>query len=78
VRSDDVDLTFTREEDDFREEARTWLTENFPKEPRPRNGPAVREYDLAWQRRQFDGGWAGVSWPTEYGGRGLPLLQQMI
>jgi alkylation response protein AidB-like acyl-CoA dehydrogenase len=73
-----VDLTFTREEDDFRDEARTWLRENFPTEPRPRSGNAVRDYDLSWQRRQYDGGWAGVSWPTEYGGRGLPLLQQMI
>ncbi|MCU1587336.1 MAG: putative acyl-CoA dehydrogenase [Frankiales bacterium] len=73
-----MDLTFTREEDDFRDEARTWLRENFPTEPRPRSGSAVRDYDLAWQRRQYDGGWAGVSWPTEYGGRGLPLLQQMI
>jgi alkylation response protein AidB-like acyl-CoA dehydrogenase len=73
-----VDLTFTREEQDFREEARTWLEENFPREPRPHGGTAVRDYDLAWQRRQYDGGWAGVSWPTEYGGRGLPLLQQMI
>ncbi|MCU1596064.1 MAG: putative acyl-CoA dehydrogenase, partial [Frankiales bacterium] len=73
-----MDLTFTREEQDFRDEARTWLTEHFPKEPRPHGGTAVRDYDLAWQRTQYDGGWAGVSWPTEYGGRGLPLLQQMI
>ena len=73
-----MDLSFTSEEQDFREQARTWLAESFPKEPRPHGGPEVRDYDLAWQRTQFDGGWAGVSWPTEYGGRGLPLLQQMI
>ena len=24
-----------------------------------------------WQRTLYDGGWAGVSWPKEYGGRGL-------
>jgi alkylation response protein AidB-like acyl-CoA dehydrogenase len=73
-----VDLRFTPEEVEFREQARTWLAENFPTEPRPHSGTAVRDYDLAWQRTQYDGGWAGVSWPTEYGGRGLPLLQQMI
>jgi alkylation response protein AidB-like acyl-CoA dehydrogenase len=33
---------------------------------------------MAWQRAQFDGGWAGVAWPKEYGGRGLSLIQQMI
>lgn len=35
-------------------------------------------FDRAWQREQFEGGWTGVSWPTEYGGRGLSLLQQLI
>jgi alkylation response protein AidB-like acyl-CoA dehydrogenase len=38
----------------------------------------MREYDLAWQRTQWEGGWAGISWPKEYGGRGLPLIQQLI
>ncbi|MCW2621503.1 MAG: putative acyl-CoA dehydrogenase, partial [Frankiales bacterium] len=73
-----MDLSFTPEEAEFREQARTWLAENFPTEPRPTHGTEVRDYDLAWQRKQYDGGWAGVAWPVEYGGRGLPLLQQMI
>ena len=38
----------------------------------------MREFDLEWQRRQWAGGWAGVSWPVEYQGRGLPLLHQLI
>jgi alkylation response protein AidB-like acyl-CoA dehydrogenase len=38
----------------------------------------MRDFDLAWQRTQYDGGWAGINWPVEYGGRGLSLLQQMI
>src|SRR3546814_11917584 len=33
---------------------------------------------LGWQRKQFEGGWAGVSWPVEYGGRGLSLTHQLI
>ncbi|MET1132366.1 MAG: acyl-CoA dehydrogenase family protein, partial [Aeromicrobium sp.] len=32
----------------------------------------------AWQRQQFDGGWAGISWPSEYGGRNLSLMEQLI
>ncbi len=24
----------------------------------------MREFDLAWQRTLFDGGWAGINWPT--------------
>jgi alkylation response protein AidB-like acyl-CoA dehydrogenase len=73
-----VDLSFTREETEFREQARTWLAENFPTEDRPHDAEGERAYDLAWQRKQYDGGWAGVAWPEEFGGRGLPLLQQMI
>ncbi|QLL08730.1 acyl-CoA dehydrogenase family protein [Mycobacterium vicinigordonae] len=62
----------------FRDEARTWLHENVPTEPRPQGDSAARQYDCAWQRRQFDGGWAGVAWPRSFGGRGLSPLQQVI
>ena len=64
---------------DFRAESRTWLEENVPDEPRPvAGGPELREYDACWQRTQYDGGWAGIDWEPEYGGRGLSLLQQII
>ena len=74
-----MDLDFTAEQAEFREEVRTWLAENAPTEPRPHtwNG-GMREYDLAWQRTQWEGGWAGIAWPKEYGGRGLATLQQLI
>jgi alkylation response protein AidB-like acyl-CoA dehydrogenase len=64
--------------DRFREEVRDWLTVNRPTEPRPLEGEAMRAFDLAWQRRQFEGGWAGIAWPKDYGGRGLSLLEQLI
>ena len=38
----------------------------------------MRAFDLAWQRRQYEGGWAGVSWPKEFGGLGLSLTRQLI
>jgi alkylation response protein AidB-like acyl-CoA dehydrogenase len=62
----------------LREEVRSWLHENAPKDKRPHDGPAMREFDLEWQRIQYEGGWAGISWPAEYGGRGLSLMQQMV
>jgi alkylation response protein AidB-like acyl-CoA dehydrogenase len=64
----------------FREEARDWLHANRPKERRPGDGSfeAQMNYDRAWQRAQFDGGWAGIAWPGEYGGRGLSPTQQLI
>ena len=62
----------------FRSACRDWLAENTPRAPRPLEGEAMRDFDLAWQRRQYDGGWAGVSWPADYGGRGLSVLEQLI
>jgi alkylation response protein AidB-like acyl-CoA dehydrogenase len=62
----------------FRDEVRTWLRENVPREEHPVELAAMRDFDLAWQRRQYEGGWAGIAWPTEYGGRGLTLTQQLI
>ena len=64
--------------DAFREEVRDWLADNVPKEPRPHDGAAMRDFDLAWQRRQYDGGWAGISWPKAYGGRGASVLETLI
>lgn len=73
-----MNLDLTAEEQAFRDEASTWLAENLPKEERPPEGADMRAFDLAWQRTLFDGGWAGINWPVEYGGRGLSDIQQMI
>lgn len=73
-----MNLDLSVEEEEFREEARTWLRSNLPTEQRPPEGTEMREFDLAWQRTLYDGGWAGINWPTEYGGRGLTDIQQMI
>lgn len=64
--------------DRFRAECRDWLRTHVPKGYRPPDGRALRDYDLAWQRTQYEGGWAGVSWPVDYGGRGLSVLEQLI
>lgn len=69
---------FSAEDDAFREEVRTWLVEHAPTDPRPPHGRQMREFDLEWQRRQWEGGWAGIAWPTEFGGRGLSLVEQLI
>jgi alkylation response protein AidB-like acyl-CoA dehydrogenase len=74
-----VDLDYTADERSFRDEVRTWLHEHVPTEPRPHGDePDSRAFDLAWQRAQYDGGWAGISWPAEYGGRGLSTIEQLI
>jgi alkylation response protein AidB-like acyl-CoA dehydrogenase len=69
---------FTAEDEAFRDEVRTWLRANIPSETRPKDGSAMRAFDTAWQRRQHEGGWGGIAWPVDYGGRGLSLIQQLI
>jgi alkylation response protein AidB-like acyl-CoA dehydrogenase len=73
-----MDLDFSPADEEFREQARTWLREHLPTAERPQTGTAMREFDLAWQRTLYDGGWAGISWPQAYGGRGLTDIEQMI
>ena len=72
-------ITESAEEAEFREEVRDWLEANVPREPRPsEGGDAQRDFDVAWRRRQYDGGWGHIAWPEAYGGRGLPLARQLI
>jgi alkylation response protein AidB-like acyl-CoA dehydrogenase len=75
-----VEIRFTAEEEAFRARARAWLEANVPGSARPRGDDlkARREFDLAWQRRMYDAGWAGIAWPKEYGGRGASLMEQLI
>jgi len=62
----------------FRIEARDWLRANKPNHIAPLEGPESRHYVLDWQRRQYEGGWAGLTWPREYGGRSLSVAEQIV
>jgi alkylation response protein AidB-like acyl-CoA dehydrogenase len=72
-----VDLTPSPSEQTFRDELRAWLEANHPG-PEPEGDVAGFEFRRAWQRALHDAGWAGVSWPKEYGGRGATLVEQAI
>jgi alkylation response protein AidB-like acyl-CoA dehydrogenase len=77
-----MDLNLTAAEEQFRDELRAWLEANLP----PPFGGARNEeekgeyfnYLRAWQRKVCEGGWAALSWPKEYGGRGAALMEQAI
>src|SRR5262245_39861713 len=73
-----VEIRFTPAEEAFRAEARAWLEANMPRTPRPADLRARADYDLGWQRRMHDAGWAGIAWPRAYGGRGATLMEQLI
>jgi alkylation response protein AidB-like acyl-CoA dehydrogenase len=73
-----VDLSLTSNEQAFRDELRGWLAENHPGEAPAEGDQAQFEFEREWQRRLHSDGWAGVSWPKEYGGRGATLIEQSI
>ena len=65
----------------FRDELREWLTPAvaaLPPKPDPDDWLARRAYDTAWQRQLFDAGYAGISWPTEFGGQGATPGDELI
>jgi len=78
-----MDLNLTAAEQQFRDELRAWLADNLPE---PWQGsPSGSETDTAhiaylrdWQKRIYEGGWAGISWPKEFGGRGSSFIEQAI
>ncbi len=72
-----MDLTLTQEEQSFQDEVRAWLVENHPGRE-PDGEEAKFEFRRAWQRELHEAGWAGISWPKEYGGRGATLIEQAI
>jgi alkylation response protein AidB-like acyl-CoA dehydrogenase len=72
-----LDLTLSPNEEAFRDELRAWLEENHPGEE-PAGDEEAFDFRREWQRRLYDAGWAGVSWPKEFGGRGATLVEQAI
>ena len=77
-----MDFSLSPEQQAFRDELRTWLRDNLSDEFRIRRGRVADKDWLAtrvrWQRRVYEGGYAGISWPKEYGGRGASLIEEMI
>ena len=65
-------------DEQFRAELRAWLEEHPPPAVdvagTPEEAAALRE----WQRTLHSGGWVGVHWPVEYGGRGASMMQVAI
>ncbi|WP_293865104.1 acyl-CoA dehydrogenase family protein [uncultured Alsobacter sp.] len=73
-----MQLTTTPEDETFRTAARAWLAANVPGERPPREGKAAADFTRAWLRRCQQGGWAGIAWPRQYGGQGLPPQRILI
>ncbi len=71
-----MDLRYTAEEEQFRTELRSWLADSIPARWRDPGFwsvlPDNEAFELRrdWERRKAEAGFAGIAWPTEFGGRG--------
>ena len=75
-----MDLTYTPEQQAFRAEVRAWLEAHVPAEPLE-HYDATREGFEAhrqWEGVLKQGDWGMVTWPKEYGGRDVDLIQWLI
>jgi len=76
-----VDLRDTPDEAAFRAELRAWLDANLPEDKRGGRGGQQRFDDpfmREWSRMLHEAGYAGLTWPKEYGGAGAPYSFQAI
>lgn len=82
-----MDFRFSAEDEAFRQELRAWLEKNRPAQSSAADDRTDFMHEgskddwqrrLQWHRKMHSGGWVGLSWPKEYGGRGATLTQQLI
>ncbi|HET7572703.1 MAG TPA: acyl-CoA dehydrogenase family protein, partial [Gaiellaceae bacterium] len=76
-----MDLRDTPEEAEFRAGLRAWIDANLPEDKKGGRGGAQRFDDpfvREWSRKLYEAGYAGLTWPKEYGGAGAPYSFQAI
>jgi alkylation response protein AidB-like acyl-CoA dehydrogenase len=77
-----MDLSFSKEDLNFRQEVVDFLDNNYPDDIRERQDkrlPLDREQNIRWQKILSKQGWFAVNWPTEYsGGPELSITQKYI
>jgi alkylation response protein AidB-like acyl-CoA dehydrogenase len=78
-----VDLNLSPSEEAFRQELDAWLTANLTDDQRASRlhglpEAQVLEVRRSWERKLGEGGWLGLSWPKEYGGRGASAMEHVI
>ncbi|MEO6362700.1 MAG: acyl-CoA dehydrogenase family protein, partial [Caldimonas sp.] len=76
-----MDLTFTPEEQAFREEIRDWVAQNLPKDisDKVRNSVRLSRDEMQrWAKILGQKGWHGWGWPKQFGGPGWNAIQKHL
>ena len=72
-----MDLTLSPAEEEFRDTLRAWIAENHPGRE-PDGDEDSFAFRREWQRKLNARGWAGLTWPSEFGGAGATMIEQAI
>ena len=78
-----MDIEFTRQEENFRQEIRDFLAETLPKnwDPLGQIGQSPEErqaFTRQMTQTLADKGWLTLAWPEEYGGQARSIMEQVI
>ena len=79
-----MDLRTTAEQEELRRAFRSWLTEHLPwpygtgLPPRFDDLAEAVAFGRRWQAELATDRWVGITWPEEYGGRGLGALENYV
>ncbi|MBV9539746.1 MAG: acyl-CoA dehydrogenase family protein, partial [Alphaproteobacteria bacterium] len=77
-----MDLTFSPEEEAFRQEVRAFIAEAKTKLPKglgaAESADRSKEDYLAWHKLLYKKGWVAPLWPKQYGGTGWNVTQRYI
>src|SRR5258705_12371532 len=73
-----MELRDTPEEAAFRQEVREFIAANLPDGSAKRGARRFEDDDRAWSQKLGEAGYAGLTWPKEYGGSGAPYSHQAI
>jgi alkylation response protein AidB-like acyl-CoA dehydrogenase len=64
---------------EFRTQLRAWLAEHKVEIPAHADEATRADISHAWHRSLYEGGWLGLTWPVEFGGRGLtPIFEGVL
>ena len=77
-----MDLNYPKETENFRQEVKSWLKENLPQgwgqDDFEMTDEQKADFNKEWVEKLKAGGWICASWPKEYGGKGLSLMELVV
>lgn len=73
-----MDLTYSEDDERYRQRVRSWLAANLPTGKPPSNPWEAIEAGRAWQQKLYAAGFVGVAWPKKYGGQEATPTEQAI